>query len=128
MVRLELPVNQEIVHNAACRVEHHSVEDLAGLESADVIGEDMVHILLRIGSADEDLTHVGDVEHSDLVTDSIVLVGYVGVLDRHDESCERTHLGSQCNVAVIETGFLEILFHIIGYLRFQRLIQASGAE
>ena len=128
MVRLELPVNQEIVHNTACRVEHHSVKDLAGFEAADVIGKDVVHILFRIRSADEDLTHVRDVEHSDLVTDSIVLVSYVGILDRHDESCERTHLGSQCNVAVIETGFLEILFHIIGYLKFQRLFQVSGAE
>ena len=71
----------------------------------------MVHILAGIGTADEYLTHMGDVEHADGVAYGIVLVRDVGILDRHHESRKRTHLCSKPYVLIVEAGFLEDLFH-----------------
>ena len=78
----------------------------------------MIHELLSIRTADEDLTHVGHIEHSGLMADSIVFVSNVCVLNRHDETSERAHQSAQGHMLVIKTGFQKILFHMSIYLIF----------
>ena len=73
----------------------------------------MVHELFRIRTAHEDLTHVGYIEHSCMMADSVVLVRDVRILDRHYEATERTHERVQGYMLVIKTGLQQILFHIL---------------
>ena len=106
--RREFPIDQQVVHDAAVRVAHHSVEDLSGFETADFIGEDPVHELLRLGSLDENLAHVGDIEHANLFTDGKMFNGDRVVLDRHHEARKGAHFGLERHMPVIEAGFLEL--------------------
>ena len=83
----------------------------------------MVHKLFRIFSTHEDLPHMGNIKHSYIVSDSIVLIDDTAVLNRHYESSERTHLCSESDVAVIETGFL---FRIVVFHYLTKVLQVIG--
>ena len=69
VIRLELLVNQKIIDSTSIRIEHHSVEDLAGSHGANVVSEYVVHEFFGIRTAYEYLAHMGDIEHSNLVAD-----------------------------------------------------------
>ena len=71
----------------------------------------MVDELLGIGATDEDLSHVGDIEHADLLTDGEMLGDDTGILDRHHKSRKGTHLGAEGHVTVVQTGFEQGFFH-----------------
>ena len=114
MVVLEFPVNEQVIDRSAVRVQHHSVKHLALLVSPYLIGENMVYEAFGVRSAYEYLAHVGDVEHSGSVAHCIVLLYDGAVLNRHNEACERTHLGSECQMLLIEAGFQKCFFHIFG--------------
>ena len=107
MIRQELPIDQKVVDDTAVGVAHHAVEDLAGLEAADVVGKDMVDESLGFRTFHKDLAHVGDIEHAHLLADGEVLLGNAVVLDRHHETGEGAHLGAQRDMPVIEAGLLE---------------------
>ena len=94
MIRLELLVNQKVIDCTAVGVEHHPVKNLAGSHGTDIVGEHVVHEFLGVRATDEYLTHVGDIEHSDLVTDRQMLLGDGRILDRHIKAGKRAHLGS----------------------------------
>ena len=94
MIRLELPVYEKIVHNSSIRMEHHSIKNLAWPEAADLIGEDVIYEFFRIRTTYEYFSHVRNIEHSDLVADSIMLISNGCVLDRHHESSKRAHFGT----------------------------------
>ena len=111
MLRLELSVNEEIIYDTAVRMTHHTIKNLTRLETTDLIGKYKVNECLSIWSADENLTHVRNVEHTHLVADSVVLIHNVRILDRHIESCKRTHFGAKCHMTVMKTGYFKILFH-----------------
>ena len=104
----ELAIDEEVVHHAAVGIAHHPVQDLAGLEAADFVGEDPVDELLGLGAFDEDLAHMRDVEHADLLPDGVVLHGDGIVLDGHHEARKGAHLGLQRHVPVVQAGFLEL--------------------
>ena len=105
MVGQELPVYQEVVHGTAVRVAHHAVEHLAGLIAADVVGKDVVDKFLCLRAFHKNLAHVGHVEHAHMLPHRIVFYGDGTVLDGHDVACKGTHLGTQCHVGVVQTGF-----------------------
>ena len=108
MVRLELPVYQKIVHRAAVRVAHHAVEDLTGLEAADLVGEDPVYELLCLRAFHKDLSHMGNVEHAHLLPHCQVLLDDVAVLDWHLITCKRAYLGAKGHVLAVEAGSFKI--------------------
>ena len=83
----------------------------------------MVHKFFRILSVHEDLPHMGNIKHSDIVSDSIVLIDDVRVLNRHYESSERAHLCSESDVAVIQTG---PLFRIVVFHYLTNVLQVIG--
>ena len=70
---------------------------------------------LGIGSADEYLSHVGDIENTARMANGIMLVNDIGILYGHVESGKRRHECSQSHVFVIETGLF--CFHI-GWMLF----------
>ena len=107
----KLLVDKKIIHRPPVRVEHHSVQHLTRNHRTDVVGEYVVDKLLRIRAAHEDLTHVRHVEHTHIVADRQMLLGDRRVLDRHVESGERTHFGSESQVTVMQTGNFELLLH-----------------
>ena len=111
---LELPVNEQVIDRSAVRVQHHSVEHLALLVSPYFICENMVYEALGVRSAYEYLAHVRDIEHSGSVAHCIVLLDDGAVLNRHDKARERTHLGPECQMLLIEAGFQKCFFHIFG--------------
>ena len=104
----ELAIDEQVVHHAAFRIAHHPVEDLPGFEATDLVGEDPVDELLSLRAFDEDLAHMGDIEHADLLADGVVLHGDGVVLDGHHEAREGAHLGLQRHVPVVQAGFLEL--------------------
>ena len=101
MLRLELSVNEEIIYDTTVRMAHHTIKNLTRLETTDLIGKYKVNECLSIWSTDENLTHVRNVEHTHIVADSVVLIHNVRILDRHIESCKRTHFGAKCHMTVM---------------------------
>ena len=104
-------------------MEHHPIENLSVRHSCDIVCKYMVHKLFRIASANEHLAHMRNVKHSDVAPDGVVLIDDVRVLNRHYESSERTHLCSESDVAVIETGFL---FRIVVFHYLTKVLQVIG--
>ena len=74
MVSLKLLVHKKIVDSPPVRVKHHPVEDLPGGHRTDIICEHVVHKLLGIRSANENLAHVRDIEHPDFLADGQVFL------------------------------------------------------
>ena len=100
-----------VVDGAAIGIAHHAVEHLPGRHTTEVVGEQMVDESLSVGSGDDDLTHVGDVEDTAVVAHGIVLLDDGGVLYRHVIAGEGLHESALCDMARMETG----LFHIYLY-------------
>ena len=110
-------VDKQIVHGAAILMQHHAIVYLAHGSTGNVVGEDVLHELLRLGTAHQHLAHVAHVEHAACLAHGIVLVHDVGVLDGHLKAPERHHLGTQCNVLVVKTCSF-ISHSSVLYLRF----------
>ena len=72
--------------------------------TADVVGEDVLHIALGILAAHAYLAHVADIKDAASLAHGLVLVGDVGVLYGHVVACKGRHQGAQGHVFVIKTG------------------------
>ena len=81
-------IDEQVVDCAAVRVEHHAVVDLSDWCSSHIIREDVLNILLCIGTCDAHFAHMTHVEDAASRAYGIVLVCDVRVLNRHDESAE----------------------------------------
>ena len=81
-------VCDEVVDHAAVFIEHQGVLTLAGGELGKVIREDGVEPRDVVFSADEDLSHVGNIEGSYFFPDGGVLSEDGGVLDGHGPAAE----------------------------------------
>ena len=99
-------IDEQVIDCSAVGVEHHAVVYLPDGCLTDVVGEDVLDVALGIGSRDAYFAHVTDIEHAAMLTDCIVLVRDVCVLNRHDESAEWRHQCAKCHMAVIKTSFL----------------------
>ena len=75
----------------------------------------MVHELLRILAGYKDLTHVGHVEHSYIMSHGVVFVDDAAVLYGHVVACKRTHLRSRPDMKVVKTSLLQLFFHFLNY-------------
>ena len=73
----------------------------------------MVHVFLGFGAFDPYLSHVADVEHAHMVAHCIVLVGDIGILDRHVIAGEGRHERAQLHVSVMQTSGLDFFCHFI---------------
>ena len=96
-------VNQEVVDGATVGVKHHAILDAAHSHLGDVVGEDIVHKLLRLGASNVHFAHVRDVEDANCVAHCIVFLYYAGILDGHVKTAKGAHQGTQGNVLVVQT-------------------------
>ena len=96
-------VDKQVVHGATVLMQHHTIIYLSHGSAGNVVGEDVLHELLRLRTAHKHLAHVAHVEHTAGLAHGIVLVHDVGVLDGHLKSPEGHHLGVQFQVFVVKT-------------------------
>ena len=99
-------IDEQVVHGAAVGVAHHTIIDLSYGRACDIVGEDVLDVALSVGACDAHFSHVRDVEDTAVLAHGVVLVGDVGVLNRHNETAERRHECAELHVAVIKAGFL----------------------
>ena len=119
-------VDKQVVDRSSVGVAHHAIENLAVGCCGHVVCENVIDVAFCVASLDEHLAHVADVEHTACLANGHVLIGDVGVLNGHDEACKRRHQCVQCNMFVIETGFL--FFHRFWFLliRYVFICSESG--
>ena len=109
-------IDQQVIDRAAVGVAHHTVEHLSVGCSGHVVGENVLNVALSVGTGDEHLAHVRNVEHAAGLAHGIVLVGDVCVLNGHVEAGKRRHQCAQFHVFVIKTGLFFHKFLIIKLL------------
>ena len=102
----EIPIglnlaDARVVNGSPVRIAHHAIHDVTGLHLPHVVCEDMVYKFLGLSSADYYLSHVGDVEHSDMFADSVMFFDNTGVLYRHVEPAEWLHKSSESHMPVV---------------------------
>ena len=100
-------VDQDVVHETAMIVEQAGILSLALIEPGDGVGGECIGALDRSRSVNLDLAHVADIEQSDGLADSIVLVDDAGILDGHVPAAEIDHFGSHLAVYRIQRSSLE---------------------
>src|SRR5580700_1282903 len=100
-------MDQHVVHEAAMLVEQSGVLDLARLEAAGGVGGDEIGELKRLRAGDVDLAHVADIEDSDALADSEVLLDQRGILDGHVPTAEVHHFGASGAMDGVEAGGFE---------------------
>ena len=81
-------IDQQVINRSAVGVEHHTVVYLSDGCSSHIIREDVLNILLSVGTCDAHFAHVTHIEDAAMLTHGIVLVGDVRVLDGHDEAAK----------------------------------------
>ena len=110
-------IDQKVIDGTTVLVAHHTVEDLTYRHRSDIVGEDVVHITFGIRAAYDDLSHMGDIKQSHLLTYCIMLRSDTRILieQRHVEATKRHHHGPQRQMLVVETGaflpFFQFLFY-----------------
>jgi hypothetical protein len=58
--------------------------------------------MARVFAFDDKLAHVRDVEHADVLSDSLMLLDDAGVLHRHEPTSERHHIRAEFHMLVVE--------------------------
>ena len=84
-------VNQQVVNSTTVRIEHHAILDAANLHLGDVVGEDVVHKLLSLGTSDANLAHVRHIKDAYVVAHCIVLLNDALVLNGHIKTAKGSH-------------------------------------
>ncbi len=99
-------VGDEIVDHAAGVVTTQRVLGVARSDSAEVVGEALVHEVGRPGPAHPRLAEMGNVEEADGLANGGVLAQHTapagGVFDGHFPAAEVGELGSKGNMAVVQ--------------------------
>ena len=93
-------VDQQVVHDTSLVIREASILSLANRQHGSVVRSDALDESQRVRAFYPELTHVGNIEHTDAVHNGHVFVDNTGVLDRHVETCKFMHFGSECNVHV----------------------------
>ncbi|MCY1394715.1 hypothetical protein D9M68_459440 [compost metagenome] len=119
-------VDDQVVDHPAPLIEHGAVERLAGgLQTLDVVGQQVLEPGLGLGTGNVHHGHVGDVEDAAIATHLVVLLHLGTVVQRHVPAAEIDHLGSQSQVLVMQWSALSHGFLLPGLARMRR---ALGAE
>ena len=73
-------VDQQIVDGTTILVAHHTIIDLTYGCASNVVGKDVLHIALCIPALHRNLSHVGDIEESNMFANSGMLGGDTSIL------------------------------------------------
>jgi hypothetical protein len=96
------PISDQVVDDTAALVEQKSVLALADLQLVDVVCQHCVQPFARARSIDNQLAHVRNVEHADVVSHGLMFLHDAGVLHGHEPARERHHLRAAPNVFVVK--------------------------
>ncbi len=100
-------IDDEIVDDAAVRIEHARVERLAGdLQLVDAVREQVAQELARARAVQVDHGHVRDIEHAGVAAHLVMLLDLRAVVERHVPAAEVDHLGAGGAVGIVEDGLL----------------------
>ena len=97
-------VEEEEVEDAAGVREEEGVLGLADGEAGDVVGEEAIEPEGGVGSLDEELAQVGDVEEAAVVADGEVFFGEALVVKGEEPSGEGREVGAGLEVDFVEGG------------------------
>ena len=95
-------VDDDVVDEGAVGVEQRRVVGLALLELRGVVHGDVLDGGERVGAAELDVAHVGDVEDADAGAHGHVLGDEAGVFDGHVPAAEVDHLGAEAAVGGVQ--------------------------
>lgn len=101
-------IGDEVIDHAPVFIEHDRVLAFADCEPRKVVCEEAVELVERVGTADEDLTHVRDVENADLLANCLVLIDDRAVLHGHVPSGKGHRAGAEGEVGGFERRMAEI--------------------
>src|SRR5216684_1031803 len=95
-------IRNQVVDDSAAFLQQKSVLALANLQLVDVVGQHRIQPTARIAVIDDQLAHVRNVEHADVLSDGLMFFHNAGVLNRHQPSGERHHLRAASYVLVVK--------------------------
>jgi hypothetical protein len=98
-------VNEQVINHTAVIIQQKSVLPLTDVQFGNVIGQHSVEPVARAVSRDDELSHVGNIEHSHRVSHALVFIHDAGVLHRHEPAAERDHSRSQPHMFVVKRRF-----------------------
>ncbi|KAG0751064.1 hypothetical protein G6F24_014676 [Rhizopus arrhizus] len=102
-----MPVDDQVVDDAAARIQHARVQGLARhLQLVHRVGQQAAQERLDLVTAKVDHGHVADVEHTRLAAHQMVLVELRAVVDGHVPTPEIDHLGAEGAVGIVEQRLL----------------------
>ena len=97
------PVHEEVVDDASVLAAHRGILRLPDLDLGRIVDRDALDQIQRARTADEEFSHVSDVEDTDVFSHRPVLLSNARrVLYRHLEPGERYHLPTESHVLFVE--------------------------
>ena len=108
------PGEHQIVDDPALVVEQQRVAQPAILQQGEVRGQQALQALFRIGTADDQLAHMADVEQAGRRARPLVLGHDAFKLDGHRVAGERHHAAAAAPVPAVEGKGLFGLAHLAG--------------
>ena len=118
-------VNDHVIHYAALVVAHGAVANLTVLHVRKVVGQQHLDVCQCIGTLEQQLSHVGYIEHSGLFSYRQMLCDNAGrILHWKKETTKGDDLSAKSYMAVIQGGFT---LHSLSTLLFNILIQNQFA-
>src|SRR5206468_6086969 len=95
-------IYDKVINNAAMIIEHKRVLAHAGAELVDIVGQHGVEPIPPTAAIDDELAHVRNVEHADIVPHCLMFLDNTGVLHRHQPAGEWNHLRAKPDVLVVK--------------------------
>src|SRR5439155_71142 len=120
-------IRDQVIDDSAAFVQQKSVLALADLQLVDVVGQHRIQPNARIAAIDNQLAHVRNVEHADVLSDGLMFFHNAGVLNRHQPSGERHHLRAASYVLVVKRRLFLRRFGFLGIPGLPRILGGFAA-
>ena len=105
-------VSDQVINDPASVVEQKSVLPGADIQLVDLIRQHRIQPVVRAASIDNQLSHVRNVEHADVLSHGAMFFNDACVLHRHEPAAEGDHLRAAPHVFVVKwRGFLRAVAH-----------------
>ena len=101
------PINDQIINDSAAFVEEKSVLPLANFQLVDVVSQHRVQPFGSRRIADDQLSHVGNIEDADVISHGLMFFEDADVLHRHEPAAERNDFRAAPHMLLVQRrGFL----------------------
>ncbi|MNT05034.1 hypothetical protein D3C72_1396360 [compost metagenome] len=121
-------VNDQVVDYAAGRVQHAGVQRFARLgELGDIVRQQVTQEFTGTGTAQINNGHMGDVEHTGILTHGVVLIDLGAIMQRHHPAMKIYHARTARHVLVVQWGLLCHLFPLSTQVAEDRVLLRNKA-